>query len=155
MLCMSRPCRDALGVVLLLSRHCALWGLYRVMHIASLSGRPTGCHAAITALRPVELVPCYACRVPAGTPYSQSCCSHGTALCGACTVLSISRPCRDALGVVMLLSRHCALWGLYRVICIVSLLGCPTDYYTGIMTRPDRDETLHNTVQEDRILAVP
>ena len=26
-------------------------GLYRVMHIASLTGRPTGCHAAITALR--------------------------------------------------------------------------------------------------------
>ena len=84
---------------MLLSRHCALVGL----------------------------VPCYACRVPVGTPYSLSYCYHGIA----------------------------PLWSLYRVICIVSLLGCPTDYYTGIMFRPDRDETLRNTVQEDRVLAVP
>ena len=36
--------------------------------VASLSGRPTGHHAAITALRP-GLIPCYAYRVPVGTPY--------------------------------------------------------------------------------------
>ena len=100
-------------------------GLYRVMHVASLPGRLIVSHAAITALRPVGLVPCYAYRVPVGTPYSLSYCSHGTApLWGlyrvmhvaslpgrlivslaaitalrpvACTVLCISRPCRDAL----------------------------------------------------------
>ena len=152
MLCISRPCRDVLSVVILLSRHCALWSLYRFKHIASLSGRLIVSHAALTALRPVELVPCYACRVPVGTPYSQSCRYHGTAPCGlyrvmhvaslpgrpvgchititalrpvACTVLCISRPFREALGVVMLLSRHCALGGLYRVMHIASLSGCP------------------------------
>ena len=111
---------------MLQSRHCALGGLYRVMHIASLSGRFRGCYAAITALR-----------------------------LGACTVLCKSRPCRDALGVVMLLSRHCALWGLYRVMHIASLPGRSIGCHADILTRPDRDETLHNTVQEDEVLAVP
>jgi len=46
--------------------------------VASLSGRPTDCHADITALRH-RLVPCYAYRVPVGTPYSLSCRYHGTA----------------------------------------------------------------------------
>ncbi len=50
-------------------------GFYKYCgYVASLSGRPMCCHAAITALRPV-----------------------------ACTVLSMSRPCRDALGAVILL----------------------------------------------------
>ena len=92
----SRPYRDALPAIMLLSRHCAQ-GLYRVMHIASLSGRP-----------------------PA----------------------------------TMLLSRHCAI-GLYRVLHIASLSGRPTGHHTAIMSRPVRDETLHNTVQEDKVLAVP
>ena len=126
-LSMSRPSRDALSAIMLQSRYCALGGLYRVMHVATLSGRPISHHAAITALRPRGLVPCYACRVPVGTPYSQSCSNHGTAPCGACTMLCMSRPCRDAL----------------------------FGYYSGIMPRPDRDETLHNTVQEDGVLAVP
>ncbi len=95
---MSRPCRDALGAVMLLSRHCALGGLYRVMHIASLSGRLRGCYVAITALRPV---------------------------------------------------------GLYRVMHIASLSGRPIGCHADILTRPDRDETLHITVQEDEVLAVP
>ena len=89
--CISRPCRDALFVVLPLSRHSAQ-GLYRVMHIASLSGRTFCCLAAITALRP-WLVPCFAYRVPVGSPF---CRYHGTAP-KACTVLCISRPCRDAV----------------------------------------------------------
>ena len=83
---------------MLLSRHCALWGLYRVMQVASLPGRPRGCHVAITALRPV---------------------------------------------------------GLYRVKHIASLPGRPSDCHAAILTRPDRDETLLNTVQEDEVLAVP
>ena len=70
--------------------------------VASLSGRPIVCHAAITALRP-RLVPCYAYRVPVGTPYRLSCRHHGTAP-KACTVLCISHPCRDALSAVILLS---------------------------------------------------
>ena len=83
------------------SRHCAI-GLYRVMHIASLSGRPTGCLAAITALRH-WLVPCFAYRVPIGTPYRLSCYYHGTAPL-ACTVLCISCPYRDVLSAVILAS---------------------------------------------------
>ena len=49
------------------------------------------------------LVPCYAYRVPVGTPCRLSCCYHGTAP-RACTVLCISRPCRDALPAIILLS---------------------------------------------------
>ena len=117
--CISRPCRDALSVVLPLSRHCA-HGLYRVLHIASLSGLPFCCLAAITVLRP-WLVPCFAYRVPVGTHFLLPCRYHGTAPM-ACTVFCISRPCRDALSVVLLLSRHCSQ-GLYRVLHIASLSG--------------------------------
>ena len=67
----------------------------------------------------------------------------------------MSRPCRDALADVMLLSRHCALWGLYRVMHIASLPGRFIGCHAAILTRPDRDETLLNTVQEDEVLAVP
>ena len=66
----------------------------------------------------------------------------------------VSRPCRDALPIVMLTSRHCAI-GLYRVLHIASLTGRPIGCHTAIIYRPDRDETLHNTVQEDKVLAVP
>ena len=86
---------------MLTSRHCAI-GLYRVMHIASLSGRLTSCHATITALRH-RLVPCYAYRVPIGTPYQLSYYYHGTAPL-ACTVLRISCPYRDVLSAVILAS---------------------------------------------------
>ena len=113
---MSRPCRDTLFVVMPLSRHCA-HGLYRVMHIASLSGRPFCCLAAITALRP-WLVTCFAYRVPVGTHFLLSCCYHGTTP-KACTMLCLSRPCRDALSVVLPLSRHCAK-GLYHVMLVAS-----------------------------------
>ena len=116
---MSRPCRDALFVVLPLSRHCA-HGLYRVLHIASLSGRTFCCLATITALRP-WLVTCFAYRVPVGSPFLLSCHYHGTAPM-ACTVFCISCLCRDALSVVLPLSRHCA-HGLYRVLHIASLSG--------------------------------
>jgi len=95
-LCKSRPCRDALLVVILLLRHCA-GGLHCLMQVASLSGRLIVSHAALTALRPVVLVPCYAYRVPAGTPYSLSYYYHGTA----------------------------PLWGLYRVKHVASLSGRP------------------------------
>ena len=128
MFCISRPCRDVLPAVILLSRHCAI-GLYRVMHIASLTGRLTSCHATITALRH-RLVPCFAYRVPDGTPYQLSCYYHGTAPL-ACIVLRISRPYRDALPIVMLPSRHCAI-GLYRVMHIASLSGRPTCCHTTI-----------------------
>jgi len=111
-----------------LSRHCAI-GLYRVTHIASLSGRLTSCHATITALRH-RLVPCFAYRVPDGTPYRLSCYYHGTAPL-ACTVFCISRPCRDALPAVILLSRHCAI-GLYRVLHIASLSGRPPSCHATI-----------------------
>ena len=70
-------------------------------------------------------------------------------------MLCMSRPCRDALGTVMMLSRHFTLWGLYRVMHIASLSGRPIGCHADILTRPDRDETLHNTVQEDEVLAVP
>ena len=116
---------------MLLSRHCARWGLYRVMHVASLSGRPIVCHIAITALRPVGIVPCYACRVPVGTPYRLSYYYHGTAP-KACTVLRISRPYRDALSAVMLLSRHCALWSLYRVKHVATQSGRPISHHAAI-----------------------
>ena len=118
---MSRPCRDALSVVLPLSRHCA-HGLYRVLHITSLSGRTFCCLATITALRP-WLVPCFAYRVPVGTHFLLSCRYHGTAPM-ACTVFCISRPCRVSLSVVLPLSRYCA-HGLYRVLHIASLSGLP------------------------------
>jgi len=126
--CISRPYRDALPAVMLLSRHCAI-GLYRVTHIASLSGRLTSCHAAITALRH-RLVPCFAYRVLVGMSYRLSYYYHGTAP-EACTVLRISRPYRDALSAVILLSRHCAI-GLYRVTHIASLTGRPIGCHTTI-----------------------
>ena len=93
------------------------------------TGRDIYCHATVTALRP-RLVPCYAYRVPDGTPYRLSCCYHDTAP-EACTVLCISRPCRDVLSAIMLLSRLCAR-GLYRVMHIASLTGCPTDCHAAI-----------------------
>ena len=132
--CISRPCRDALSVVLPLSRHCA-HGLYRVLHIASLSGRTFCCLAAITALRP-WLVPCFAYRVPVGSPFLLSCRYHGTAPM-ACTVFCISRPCRVSLSVALPLSRHCA-HGLYRVLHIASLSGrtfCCLAAITALLSR--------------------
>ena len=96
--CISRPCRDALSVVLPLSRHCAQ-GLYRVLHITSLSGRTFCCLATITALRP-WLVPCFAYRVPVGTHFLLSCHYHGTAPM-ACTMLCLSRPFGTQFGYIL------------------------------------------------------
>ena len=141
--CISRPYRDALSVVLPLSRHCA-HGLYRVLHIASLSGRPIDCLAAITAMR-LRIVPCYACRVlsgrpfcclavitalrsrlvpcfayrvPVGTPYRLSCCYHGTAP-KDCTMLCLSRP----FGTHFLLS--CRYHGTAPKACTVLCISRP------------------------------
>ena len=77
-----------------------LWSLYRVICIASLSGRLIVSLAAITALRPVKLVPCYLYRVPAGTPYRLSYCYHthvpiGTRPCITRYKRTKSSQCRD------------------------------------------------------------
>ena len=139
--------------------------IFHTLNVASLSGRPFCCLAAITALCP-WLVPCFAYHVPVGAPFLLSCCYHGTApkactvlclsrhfgtqfghiltitvLCPrTCTMLCLSRPCRDALSVVLPLSRHCA-HGLYRVLHIASLTGRPIGCHTGIMSasRQGRD----------------
>ena len=67
--------------------------------VASLSGRPTDCHAAITALRH-RLVPCFAYRVPDGTPYRLSYWHHvrvptGTRPCITRYKRTKSSQCRD------------------------------------------------------------
>jgi len=67
------------------------------MLVASLTGRPTCCHTAITALRH-RLVPCFAYRVPDGTSYWLSYCYHvpsGTKPCITRYKRTKSSQCRD------------------------------------------------------------